>query len=437
MKHITSILVLLLAFQYVNAQEDTLLLHYRTVAIEYQQQIKMAESSLEGAESLRKAAGADYLPRFDFGGQFSYYGVPLQLAPPSDALPGTPGEELHSLYSLDLTLSQPVYAGGYLRGTKHVAASRVEVMKDYVNLSRQEVMLKADMSYWKSVAKNEMRELVIKYRDDIGKFLNVIQDRVDEEVTGMNELYQVKVRYNDAVYQVIKYEKEYAISVMELNRMMGFPIDSVPAIADSLSIILWQKQDTGLTAKALEQRPEISLIENKILVNQFKEKITASRYNPTLGLLIGGKWGAPSPGLKTDPAFNYYFNAKLAIPIFYWGKRRKEVFALTKTTEIAKLDLEQTKDMVSLEAQSSYYELERSQEQLDFAQSSLDNASKNVSVMLDRYNEGLSPVLDVLDAQMFWEKTYFNYIQAKYHLNTAYSSFMHAMGELTVNQENN
>jgi outer membrane protein TolC len=221
-------------------------------------------------------------------------------------------------------------------------------------------------------------------------------------------LYQVKVRYNDAVYEVIKYEKEYAISVMGFNRLMGFPIDSLPVIADSLSVVLWQKQDTGLTTKALEQRPEISLMENKILVNQYKEKITASKYNPKFGLLIGGKWGAPSPGLKIDPAFNYYFNAKLAIPIFYWGKRREEVFALTKITEIAKLDLEQTRDMVSLEAQSSYYDLERSQAQLDFAFSALDNASKNVAVMLDRYNEGLSPVLEVLDAQMFWEKTYFN-----------------------------
>jgi outer membrane protein TolC len=437
MKRITSILVFLLVFQYIYAQEDTLLQHYRSVAIEYQQQIKMAQSSLEGAESLRKAAGSDYLPKFDFGGRFSYYGVPLQLAPPADAQPGTPGEELHSLYSVDLTLSQPVFAGGYLRNTKYAAASRVDAMQDYLSLSRQEVMLKADMSYWKSVAKNEMKDLVIKYRDDIGKFLDVIQDRVDEEIIGMNELYQVKVRYNDAVYEVIKYEKEYAISVMEFNRLMGFPIDSLPVIADSLSVVLWQKQDTGLTTKALEQRPEISLMENKILVNQYKEKITASKYNPKFGLLIGGKWGAPSPGLKIDPAFNYYFNAKLAIPIFYWGKRREEVFALTKITEIAKLDLEQTRDMVSLEAQSSYYDLERSQAQLDFAFSALDNASKNVAVMLDRYNEGLSPVLEVLDAQMFWEKTYFNYIQAKYQLNTAHSNFMHAMGELTVIQSNN
>ncbi|OQX77782.1 MAG: hypothetical protein B6D61_06605 [Bacteroidetes bacterium 4484_249] len=434
MKIITSILVPLLMFQFVYAQEDTMLLHYRSIAIDYQQQIKIAQKSLESAKSMLKAAGSDYLPKFDVGGRYSYYGVPLQLAPSAGAPAGTAGDELHNFYSADLTLNQAVYTGGYLKNTKQAAMSQVEAMKNYVNLSRQEIMLKADMYYWDAVAKKEMNNLLIKYRDAIGEFMSVINDRVQEDISGMNELYQVKVRYNDAGYQVLKSEKEYMMSVMEFNRIMGFPMDSVPVIADSLSVVLWQKQNNGLTEKALQKRPEIGLLENKISISEYKEKITASKYNPQFGFGAGGKWGAPSPGLNIDPAFNYYFNANLAIPIYYWGKKKEEIFAVKQITEITKLDLEHTKDMISLEVQTSYYNLERSQVQLDFALSALDNASKNVMVMLDRYNEGLSPVLDVLDAQMFWQKTYYNYIQAKYQLNTAYSSYSHAMGELTVNQ---
>ncbi len=90
--------------------------------------------------------------------------------------------------------------------------------------------------------------------------------------------------------------------------------------------------------------------------------------------------------------------------------------------------------MISLEVESSYYNLQQTQKQLDFAYSSLDNASQNVTVMLDRYFEGLSSVLEVLDAQLFWQKSYLNYIQSKYNLNTAYSSYQKAMGELTTSK---
>jgi len=96
--------------------------------------------------------------------------------------------------------------------------------------------------------------------------------------------------------------------------------------------------------------------------------------------------------------------------------------------------MDQTKDMITLQVESSYFDLQRSQRQLDYAFTSLDNASKNVAVMIDRYNEGLSSVLEVLDAQLFWQKSYMNYIEAKYELNMAFSTYQKAMGELSVSQ---
>ncbi len=94
----------------------------------------------------------------------------------------------------------------------------------------------------------------------------------------------------------------------------------------------------------------------------------------------------------------------------------------------------QTKDMITLQVESSYYNLQETQRQLDFSISSLDNATKNVDVMLDRYHEGLSSVLEVLDAQLYWQKTYVNYIKAKYQLNFAFSNYQRAMGELSISQ---
>jgi outer membrane protein TolC len=172
------------------------------------------------------------------------------------------------------------------------------------------------------------------------------------------------------------------------------------------------------------------------MASQYREKVTISKYNPQFGLLAGGKWGSPSPGLQLDPDFNYYFKAQLNIPIYYWGQKRKEAHAVKQVTEIAKLKIDQTKDAVILEAQQSYFNLVKSQEQMEFAASALENAKNNVSVMLDRYNEGLSSVLEVLDAQTFWQKSYFNYIQAKYDMNLAYSEYLKALGEL-VKENNN
>ena len=426
-----SIFLILFSITVVSSQQDTLIFKYRRMAVDYQQQIKIAEADLAGAESMVDAAKSDRLPKLDFFGNYNYMGVPLQLAPDAD---GNPGEQLNNFYSLDLAVTQPIITGGYLKNTKNAAMSQAEVMRSFVNLNEQEVMLNSDVFYWNAVTKKELNTLLIKYRDAIGEFLKVIQDRVDEEVVGMNELYQAKVRYNDAEYDVIRTKKDYMISIMKLNRMIGLPVNTSSNVADSLLLVEWATVENNLSDKAMQQRPEISMLKNKISLNQFNEKITASQYNPKLGIGVGGNWGSPSPGLSSNPAFNYNLQARLAIPIFYWGKRKEEVFASRQLTEVSKLEMEKTKDIITLEVESSYYDLQKTQDQLDFAISSLDNASKNVDVMIDRYHEGLSSVLEVLDAQLYWQKTYFNYILAKNELNNAFSAYQHAMGELRVSK---
>jgi len=160
-------------FVSVYGQKDTLVQHYRQKALEYQQSIKMSEHSLSGAQSKVEAAKAGMLPQLDFNGRYSYYGVPLQQAP-SDI--GVPGEELHNFYSLNLDLYQPIITGGYLINTRRVAESETEMMKNLVNMNKQQVMLNADMLYWKAVTRKETYQLHETYKNILGKFLKVINE---------------------------------------------------------------------------------------------------------------------------------------------------------------------------------------------------------------------------------------------------------------------
>jgi outer membrane protein TolC len=409
--------------------DDSLIYKYRKMAVEYYQKVKIAEQRLSRAESQLDRSKADFLPKIDFLGSYKYYGVPMELGTPD---PNTPSAEIHQRYSLDLVITQPIFMGGSVTNTKNAAASLVDVMKSLVNVNRQDVMQQSDVLYLQAVSKNELHTLMIKYRESIDKFLKVVQDRVDEEIVGMNELYQTKVRYNDAEFSVIKAKKELRVSIMNLNRLIGLSIDTTIQINDTLAITKWQKPDTNIVALALAQRPEVGYYSNQIKMREYQEKITAANYNPQLYIQGRGKWGSPSPGLLPEPAFNYNLSANISIPIFYWGRRAYDVSTKQAKTEIAKLKLDDMKQNIRLEVGSAYYELDRTQKQLDFTISSLDNAKKNVDVYLDRYNEGLASVLEVLDAQLYWEKTYYNYVLSKYQLNIAYTQYQRALGNLTV-----
>ncbi len=332
------------------------------MAVDYQQSVKMAEKGLEGTNSLVEASKAGFLPRLDLDGNYTYFGNPIQMGVTEES---PTGQQLTNMYEVGLWVSQPILTGGYLKNTKELAIARSDVARSYIGLNEQNTMLQADAQYLKVVAKKEISELVIKYRDAIGQFTQVIQDRVDEEIVGMNELYQTKVRYNDAQYEVIKVDKEFRVSLMELNRLIGVPLETPTEHMDSLLVVDWNQPTESQVEKALQLRPEISLIENEMAMNQFGEKVTASGYNPQFNVGAGGTYGAPSPGLLNEPGTNYHVTARLAIPIFYWGQKKDEVFAKEKLTEQTKLELENTVDIVTLQVTSSYFELQSTQQQVD------------------------------------------------------------------------
>jgi outer membrane protein TolC len=432
MKRIITILLILffvkVSFAQERLREDSLVVYYRQKALNYQQKVKMAKSHLTGAEASAEATKSARLPQLDFNSRYRYFGVPL-LQAPSDEPPNVTGDELNNFYSLNLELYQPILTGGNLKNSRLAALSEVEMNKSLVGMSEQEIMLNSDLLYWRAVAKKEIFAVRKRYKETVGEFQKVINDRVEEEIVGKNELYQAKVRYNDAEYTVITAEKEFRVSLMDLNRMAGLPVNSVPMIADSLRAIQWNNTNADMENKALDQRPEIKYFENQISRQEYIEKVSISRFNPQLGVLAGGKWGSPSPGMNIEPDFNYYLMAQLKIPIFHWNQKNHEALASKQLTEVARLQMEEAIDKVKLEVESSSFQLERSQSQLDFSRTSLNNARMNVEVMMDRYNEGLSSVLEVLDAQFDWQKTYMNYVRAKYELNIAYSRFLYATGQ--------
>ena len=426
-----SLLLILFSITMVYSQQDTLIFKYRSLALDYQQSVKIAEKSLEGANSLVEASKSSYMPRVDIDGNYKFFGNPVQLGVTEDS---PAGQELSNMYEMGLWVNQPVFTGGYLKNTKNVAMAQSDVARSYVGISEQNTMLEADASYLAVVAKKESSLLALQYLEIILQFQQVIQDRVDEEVVGMNELYQAKVRSNDAQYEVIRIDKEFRVSLMGLNRLIGVPLETESEHMDSLLVVDWEKPDGSNVEKALQQRPEVSMKENEMSANQYSEKVTASYYNPQLNIGAGATYGAPSPGLLSEPGANYHVTARLVIPVFYWGQKNEKVFASQKITEQTQLELERTMDIVALQVTSGYYELQRSQEQVNFASGALNNAEKNVEVMVDRYFEGLASVLEVLDAQLYWQKSYLNYIGAKYELNMAYSTYLKAMGELSAMQ---
>ena len=93
---------------------------------------------------------------------------------------------------------------------------------------------------------------------------------------------------------------------------------------------------------------------------------------------------------------------------------------------------EKLKEIVTLEVQSTKYSYDETIKRVELTTTSLSRAEENLDIMTTRYNEGLSPILEVLDAQVFWNKAYYDHIEAKRLYKVSYSVLLKSIGELHV-----
>ena len=116
MKKINRWLIFLLCVPTVAfAQQNSLLQKYRSMALDYNHDLKAADKNIAASIELEKAAQKDLRPKLSGEANFQYTGNPLQL---NIDLPSmqTPlaFEGRNMKYGASLSLLQPVYTGGRL-----------------------------------------------------------------------------------------------------------------------------------------------------------------------------------------------------------------------------------------------------------------------------------------------------------------------------------
>lgn len=410
----------------VHSQDKLSLEDCRRMALEYDQDVRSAGLNINAAEEETSSARNDLYPKLDGGGWYNYRGRPIN--------PGNAPNNIQHLYNVNAEITQPIYAGGKFRQSYELAKINEELKRAQKDLTDNEIMLDTDISYWYVVSLKEKFQLAKDYREILETLVQDVRNKMDAEIVSRSDLLQAQVRYNDADLMVLQHENALAVSVMTLNRQIGLPIEQPTDVQDSIIVQLYVIDSTNVNDRALSQRPEIMMGESSVDGSKVQIKLTASDYNPYVGVGFKGYYGAPGIDFTQSPDWNYIGSANLSIPIFYGGQRKREVNASKIYSEVAELQLEKTQELVKLDVQQSKFNLFESVKQYELAGGSLNDAEENLDIITDRYNEGLSPIIEVLDAQVYWQLAYLSYIDAKTYYQISYSEFLKALGEYVPKQ---
>ena len=117
------------------------------------------------------------------------------------------------------------------------------------------------------------------------------------------------------------------------------------------------------------------------------------------------------------------------IPIFHFRERRHAVGAARAVALQSEWTQAQLHDDILRQERNGWTALNESRAQVDAVKESLRIAGENLDLSTYSYGEGLTTVLDVLQAQLSWIQLYTNAITARFNYAVARSSYQRITAE--------
>lgn len=409
----------------VLAQQSTLLEKYRTMALDYNHDLKAAEKNIAASMEVEKSARADLKPKLFGAASFQYTGNPMELTLdiPSIGLSKTvEGKNLN--YGGSLSILQPVYTGGRVLESIRMAQHQQALVGNQAKALNDAVCYQTDIQYWSAVARQEIVDVAEDFRNSIAALVKTIKERVEVGLVDPQDLLMAEVKLNEAEYQLLQAQSNFETGRMALNSMIGVRLEQPTELDAQIPIVvvsdsLWLSTGMG--------RPEIQMAYDKIRIAESTKKLNDSQFKPQFYVGVEGSYSSPGYNFKKDLDPNYAVYAKVSVPIFEWGKRRSEKRVSSFRIGMAEDNLNKVVDRVELEVSVARKALSQAIERVRLSESSLAKAEENEAKAVERYNEGKVSVVEVIDAQTYRQTSQVNYVQAKAAAQGHYSELIKAL----------
>jgi outer membrane protein len=400
------------------AQGQLTLEEARKLALLNNKKLKQASYEIEAARAFEVGTHAINKPVIDGSVAAFHVGKPL-----SNLLPGVG-------VSPSLTVTQPIYAGGKIRLGQAAAAKGVQIYQDQKRLSETEVLYQVDKAYWQIVSLKEKIKLANQARELLDSLAEDLNNAFDAGMIYKNDLLRVQVQRNETDLNIAKANDGLVLSKLALAQIIGADAGGIN-VADSVSGSFHALLSDSVQ-NAADQRIEIQILKKALEAQELQRKMLQADFKPTLGVLAGGFAGfGKRMNMETggNSMASYFAMLSLNIPIWDWGVKASKVKEQSFKITAHRTMLEETKELLSLEIQNAYLQLNQAARKIVLSDASVEQAEENLRLSNDRFKAGTVTGQDVLEAQMLWQQANSSVIDAKIEYRIAEAAYRKAIGE--------
>ncbi len=381
-----------------------------------------AKEEMRGAEFKKKAAFADFLPKFNM--QYSYTKL---NEPPALFVPRIGNIPLgwEETYQFSLGLEQPVFTGFSLKLLYELAGLGLDISKIRYELTTQEIIWRVKEGYFLILKAKKLREVADQAWKQIEAHWRVAKEFYAAGMIPKNDLLQTEVQLAQYRQNLIRAENAIALAEASFSTILRLPAGVKVQLKEVLSYTPFPYSLAEAQKIALANRPEIK--EFATLEQQARKYVDLSRsaYYPQVFLSANYLKAEDRPFPNAE---SWQVMAVAKWTIWEWGKTNWQVDEAKVKVRQAENALEELKDKIKLEVKQAYLSMQEAEKNIPVAQKAIEQAEENLRINQARYQEQVATSTEVLDAQTLLTQAWTNYTNALADYNIAQAKLIRAMG---------
>lgn len=304
-----------------------------------------------------------------------------------------------------VTLTQLIFDGSYLVG--------LQASKTFLKISEQ-AKEKTELLTREAVINAYGNILIAEKTIEILKRNQAVNDKILKETTlaydnGLTEqenVEQFEIIKGNVENNIKASERLKGIAYQMLNIAIGTPINTQVELTDTLESLVVESTDLNLLVEEFDITNHIDfrIAENDRETKRLMVQLEKSKNLPSLSAFVNYGTQAFSNNFNFFKTEQRWFQSStlgvsLNVPIFSSFGRKAKTAKAKFDLETADVRLEETKQQLSLAAQSAKSDYQLSIDNYETAQKNLNLAERIEKKQQIKFNEGLTTSFDLLQAQ--------------------------------------
>ena len=335
-------------------------------------------------------------------------------------------------------VTQPLFMGGAIVAMNKMADIGEEMATNSAEARQQTTLYNIDQAYWQVVSLRHKQKLAESYLSVVNKLDDDVQKMINEGVATRSEGLSVSVKVNEAEMMLLKVNDGLVLSKMLLCQLCGLPVNEQVTLTDeeaeNIAVISSESGITGASGFAIasENRPELKMLQN--VVDLSKQTTNLLKAGNLPQLLLTGGWAGSNPNVYNG--FQHKFRGAwnvgvlLRVPLWNWGDVMYKVRASKGATTIAKLQMEEARELIELQVNQSSFQVNEANKKLVMAISNMERAEENLRTANLGFREGVISSTTVMEAQTAWLQAQSQKIDAEIDVKLSEVNMQKAMGTL-------